>query len=274
VVGQLRPGSRLNLFDFGSNWEAFSEQRIDGQRLTSAVHSLSALLQRDALKGLSFLDVGCGSGLFAVAAYKLGAGRIVGIDINPRCITVSERNRDNLVAGAPITFRSASALSPEVLDSLGQFDLVYAWGSLHHTGAMWDAIRNVTRRVSPGGTLVLAIYNKHITSPVWRMIKWLYNQLPGFAQRLMVILFGGIIYVAKFLVTRRNPLDKERGMDFWFDVIDWVGGYPYEYAAPEEVKDFVCSDGFRLRRYVAAEVPTGCNEFVFSKVNGGSSDRE
>ena len=266
MVGQIHTGNRLKLFDFGSNWDAFSEQRIDGQRLIGAVHSLSALLQRDSLKGVSFLDVGCGSGLFAIAAHKLGATRIVGIDVNPRCIAVSERNRDNLVPGAPITFRSASALSPETLDGLGQFDLVYAWGSLHHTGAMWDAIRNVTRRVSPGGTLVLAIYNKHITSPVWRTIKWLYNQLPGFAQRLMVILFGGIIYVAKFLVTRRNPLDKERGMDFWFDVIDWVGGYPYEYAAPEDIKDFVCSNDFELRRYIAAQVPTGCNEFVFARI--------
>jgi 2-polyprenyl-6-hydroxyphenyl methylase/3-demethylubiquinone-9 3-methyltransferase len=265
MVGQVRSGTRLKLFDFGSNWEAFSEQRIDDRRLDSAVRSLSTLLERDNLKGLSFLDVGCGSGLFSIAAYKLNAARIVGIDINPHCIAVSERNRDNLAPGAPITFRSGSALSSETLDGFGQFDLVYAWGSLHHTGAMWDAIRNVTRRVSPGGTLVLAIYNKHITSPVWRMIKWLYNQLPEFAQKLMVVFFAGIIYVAKFLVTRRNPLDKERGMDFWFDVVDWVGGYPYEYATPEEVKRFVCSKGFELRRYIAAQVPTGCNEFLFLK---------
>jgi 2-polyprenyl-6-hydroxyphenyl methylase/3-demethylubiquinone-9 3-methyltransferase len=134
MVGQLRAGAGLKLFDFGSNWEAFSEQRIDDQRLNAAVRSLSALLQRDTLNGVSFLDVGCGSGLFSIAAYKLGAARIIGIDINPRCIAVSERNRDNLVPGAPITFRSASVLSAECLDELGQFDLVYAWGSLHHTG--------------------------------------------------------------------------------------------------------------------------------------------
>jgi 2-polyprenyl-6-hydroxyphenyl methylase/3-demethylubiquinone-9 3-methyltransferase len=136
MVGQLRSGIGLKLFDFGSNWEAFSERLIDAQRLSIAVRSLSALLQRDTLNGVSFLDVGCGSGLFSIAAHKLGATRIIGIDINPRCIAVSERNRDNLVPGAPIAFQRASALSPESLDGLGQFDVVYAWGSLHHTGAI------------------------------------------------------------------------------------------------------------------------------------------
>lgn len=257
---------KMRLFDFGSNWQAFSEQWVDTQRLDVAVRSLQSLLQKDTLGGVSFLDVGCGSGLFSIAAYKLGAARVTGIDINPRCIAVSERNRDRLMGGAPITFQKASALSPETLDVLGLFDLVYAWGSLHHSGAMWEAIRNVAGRVSPGGTLVLAIYNKHITSIAWKATKWLYNQLPRPVQRLMVIPFAGIIYVAKFLVTWRNPLEKERGMDFWFDVIDWVGGYPYEYATPEEVETLVCGQGFILRRYVAAQVPTGCNEFVFQRV--------
>jgi 2-polyprenyl-6-hydroxyphenyl methylase/3-demethylubiquinone-9 3-methyltransferase len=82
----------------------------------------------------------------------------------------------------------------------------------------------------------------------------------------MVVGFAGIIYVAKFLVTWRNPLDKQRGMDFWFDVTDWVGGYPYEYATPQEVERFVSTEGLTLCRSIGAQVPTGCNEFVFKKV--------
>ncbi len=112
----------------------------------------------------------------------------------------------------------------------------------------------------------MAIYNKHITSPVWKAIKWIYNQMPGFVQRFMILIFAGIIYVAKFLVTRTNPLKKERGMDFWFDVIDWVGGYPYEYAAPTDIERSIRDRGFSLQRYIPAQVPTGCNEFVFRKL--------
>jgi 2-polyprenyl-6-hydroxyphenyl methylase/3-demethylubiquinone-9 3-methyltransferase len=257
----------MRVFDFGSNWQMFSEQRIDAQRLDTAVQSLQALLQRDTLKGVSVLDVGCGSGLFSIAAQQLGAAKVVGIDVNPRCIAVSQQNVRRLAPGAPAEFHEASALSPASMALFGQFDLVYAWGSLHHSGAMWDAIRNVAAHVAPNGTLVLAIYNKHITSPAWKAIKWFYNQLPGFGQHLMALLFSGIIYVAKLIVTRRNPLDKQRGMDFWYDVIDWIGGYPYEYATQQEIESFMRAQGYTLKHFVAAQVPTGCNEFVFDRID-------
>ncbi len=253
----------MKIFDFASNWRAFSEQRVDSERVAIATRSIQSLLKRETLHGVSFLDVGCGSGLFSVAAHRLGASTVLGIDINPNCIEVSNSNRDRLARGAPIEFQIASALNQESLRKLGTFDLVYAWGSLHHTGAMWTAIGNTLSLVAPGGMLVLAIYNKHVTSPAWKFIKWSYNQSPAALQKVMALVFAAIIYVAKFLVTWRNPLSKERGMDFWFDVIDWVGGYPYEYATWRDVEKFVSSRGFELRQCVPAAVPTGCNEFVF-----------
>jgi 2-polyprenyl-3-methyl-5-hydroxy-6-metoxy-1,4-benzoquinol methylase len=255
----------MRVFDFGSNWQVFSEQRIDAQRLDTAMQSLRSLLQRDTLQGSSVLDVGCGSGLFSIAAQQLGAAKVVGVDVNPRCIAVSKQNVARLAPGALVEFQEASALSPTSMEPLGQFDLVYAWGSLHHTGAMWQAIRNVSRQVAPGGIFALAIYNTHVTSPAWKVIKWFYNQLPSIAQRLMAIVFAGIIYLAKLLVTRRNPLEKERGMDFWYDVIDWIGGYPYEYATRQEIESFMNAEGFTPKRFVAAQLPTGCNEFVFER---------
>ena len=252
-------------FDFGSNWSEFSKRHVDCQRLEMACESLRALLGTENIAGKSLIDVGCGSGLFSIAAHRLGAAKVVGIDVNPRCIEIAQANRNLLAPSAPIEFHVASVLDVEQLKEFGTFDLVYAWGSLHHTGSMWTAIANVSKCVAPGGTLVLAIYNKHITSPLWKGIKWTYNHVPHIAQTMMVLFLGGIIYVAKFLVTRTNPLNKERGMDFWFDVIDWVGGYPYEYETPEKTKRTMCNHGFDLKVYIPARVPTGCNEFVFRR---------
>lgn len=253
----------MRSFDFGANWQAFSAALVDEERLATAMRSLQELLGRERLDGLSVLDVGCGSGLFAIAAHRLGAARVVGIDINPRSIAASEQNRTRLSPGASIQFLQASALDQKAMTALGSFDLVYAWGSLHHTGAMWEAIRLTAARVAPTGTMVLALYKRHSTSPVWHAIKWFYNRVPALVQRAMIPLFAAIIYIAKLLVTRRNPLEKQRGMDFWYDVIDWVGGYPYEYASVAEVEQFVAPLGFRLRKAVPDPVPTGINEFVF-----------
>lgn len=270
LVDKVRSNTVVKQFDFGKNWQAFSEQRVDTDRLVLACQSLHSLLQNDSLAGLSFLDVGCGSGLFSIAAYRLGASRVVGIDVNPRCIEISQHNRDRLIPTSPIEFHIASALQPNQLERFGKFNIVYAWGSLHHSGSMWAAMRNIASCVAPGGVLIVAIYNKHITSPLWKLIKQFYNQVPGIVQRVMILLFAGVIYIAKFLLTRRNPLKKERGMDFWFDVIDWIGGYPYEYATSHEVKTFVTSRGFELRRLIPASIPTGCNEFVFEKQVGAN----
>lgn len=253
------------MFDFGKNWRAYSENRLDEQRVIAAIESLYTLLQRQTLDGLKVLDLGCGSGLFSIAAARMGAGSVIGIDNNPACITVAQLNAARFSPGTPIAFRQGSILDTDALQALGYFDVVYAWGSLHHTGLMWDAIRNAAGRMAGGGLLIVAIYNKHITSPLWKWMKWLYNRLPAWGQFPMAAFFAGIIYLAKLLVILRNPLQKKRGMDFWYDVIDWVGGYPYEYASRQEIEDFMGALGFKLERFIPAEVPTGCNEFVFQR---------
>ncbi len=254
-------------FDFAKNWDAFSNQVLDERRVQIATQSLKKLLNQQTLDGCSFLDVGCGSGLFSIAASQMKANPVVGIDINPGCIDVSERNRTDLAPGAMIRFAQVSALDTDALERLGYFDIVYAWGSLHHTGSMWESIRLVGQRVTLGGTYILAIYNRHFTSPIWRQIKKLYNNVPRLIQKVMGFIFAGVIYWAKFAVTGRNPLQKERGMDFWYDVIDWIGGYPYEYATPEALQAFVVGQGFRLVLFIPANVPTGCNEFVFERLD-------
>jgi 2-polyprenyl-6-hydroxyphenyl methylase/3-demethylubiquinone-9 3-methyltransferase len=81
----------------------------------------------------------------------------------------------------------------------------------------------------------------------------------------MIYTFWAIILTAKSAVTKRNPFKMERGMDFFYDVVDWVGGYPYEYATIQEIKDFVQTHGFKIIKTIPAKVPTGCNEFAFIK---------
>jgi 2-polyprenyl-6-hydroxyphenyl methylase/3-demethylubiquinone-9 3-methyltransferase len=100
---------------------------------------------------------------------------------------------------------------------------------------------------------------------MWKVLKWLYNHVPVILQRMLVLLFGMVIYLAKLVVTRQNPLNKTRGMDFWYDVVDWIGGYPYEHATAQKIRDYVEALGLQHRKTIPPTVPTGCNEFVFIK---------
>lgn len=261
-------GSAL-AFDFGKNWAHYSRDVLDEGRVQAAVDSLTSLIGVERLAGARVCDVGSGSGLFTIAASRLGIARGLGFDINPTSVAVAEQNLARFGgadAAQRVSFAQGSALDAGFVGTLGRFDVVYAWGSLHHTGAMDDAIANTARLVDEDGVFVLAIYNRHWSSPAWTWIKRVYNLWPERARKPLDLLFGGVIYAATRLVTGTSPLTKERGMDFRYDVIDWLGGYPYEYASVAEITERLAALGFALEKVVPPRAPTGCNEFVFRRV--------
>jgi 2-polyprenyl-6-hydroxyphenyl methylase/3-demethylubiquinone-9 3-methyltransferase len=262
-------------FDFGKNWSDFSQAALSKEMVSQAKKDFAALFQGIELRGRSFLDVGFGQGLSLLIAAEQGA-RVVGCDINPKCRQVIEANhayfpginqsKENLVVGSILEGDTIRVLRDNAPDGSGQYDIVHSWGVLHHTGNMKVALRNACSLVKPGGHLVIAIYNRHWTSPAWLVIKYFYNRFP-FLQKLLVTLLYPVIYLAKLAVTRQNPRRQQRGMDFYFDVVDWVGGYPYEYGSVPEIHATLTAQGFLMKRTVSARVPTGCNEFIFVRTS-------
>lgn len=251
------------MFKFGENWASFSRQ-LDESRIDEAVRSLISLFGEDTIRGKSFLDIGCGSGLFSIAAARLGASKVVGLDVDPVSVSTSQANAAHWLkdSSTPLTFLNLSALNTGQMDALGKFDIVYSWGVLHHTGNMALALKNAAQRVEDHGLFMIAIYNRHWSSLPWKLVKWLYNKVGTFGQRILIWIFTPIIFVAKWLVTFKNPLKMKRGMDFMHNIIDWVGGYPYEYASVPEMTGILKRLGFEMLLVRPATVPTGCNEFV------------
>jgi SAM-dependent methyltransferase len=258
-------------FDFGKNWLEFSQAALSEERVSQARKDFAALFQGIELRDSSFLDVGFGQGLSLLIAAEQGA-HAVGCDINPTCREVIERNsvyfprandrKMDLVIGSIIEKDTVRALRERSPDGSGQYDIVHSWGVLHHTGNMKMALKNVCSLVKPRGKLIIAIYNRHWTSPAWLAVKYSYNRFPVLQKPFVALLYP-VIYFAKLAVAGGNPKKQQRGMDFYFDVVDWVGGYPYEYASVSEIEDLLNREGFVVVRTVRAGVPTGCNEFIF-----------
>jgi len=272
--------STSEAFDFGKNWDEFSRYALTDARISQARRDFISLTDGIPLEGSSFLDIGFGQGLSLMVAASLGA-KAAGCDINEKCGEVLRRNRSFFpeLEGRTIPFSIGSILDESfvralpglVPDTVGGFDIVHSWGVLHHTGKMLQAIRTAASLVRPGGHLVLALYNRHWTSPAWHMIKFLYCSSPKIGRSLMVLALYPVIWIAKYLVTGCSPSQTSRGMDFFYDVIDWVGGYPYEYASIAEITCIVKPLGFESVRTIPARVPTGCNQFIFRKNSNLSS---
>jgi 2-polyprenyl-3-methyl-5-hydroxy-6-metoxy-1,4-benzoquinol methylase len=265
---------RASHFNFGRNWANFARS-LDEERIALAVASLERLLPRDLLAGASMLDIGSGSGLSSLAALRLGARRVVAIDLDEEAVETSRAVLARFAPQAGWEVRRASVF--DLADGTWpQFDLVHSWGVLHHTGDLSRAIELAAGRVAPKGTLALALYRRTPIDRFWIAEKRFYTAAPPFIQATMRGLFKAG-YLAGLVATGRNPVryvrdyGAARGMRWSNDVHDWLGGYPYEAVDAAEVTRTVDRLGFSANLVIERPLPAfglfgaPCNEYRFKR---------
>jgi 2-polyprenyl-6-hydroxyphenyl methylase/3-demethylubiquinone-9 3-methyltransferase len=241
---------------------------------------LRRLLGDGALNGRRFLDVGCGSGVHSVAALKLGAQAVFAFDVDAESVAAAREVLERY-AGTTGAWQVEQAdlfeLDP---GEVGLFDVVYAWGVLHHTGRLWDAVRHTAGFVTPGGLLAMALYRRTWLCPLWRLEKSFYARSAAGVQAAVRGIYLGCFF-ARLLVTGRSPwryvrsYSRNRGMDFYRDIHDWLGGWPYESTTAAEVESAMRELGFvRVRSFVRSGrffgkdlglFGSGCDGYVYAR---------
>lgn len=269
---QSQPAPPADAFRFGRNWQRYVGTYLDPDRERIAAESLRDLI--GDLRGKTFLDIGCGSGLFSLCAHRAGARQVVSIDVDPDAVAATRELWSR--AGGPETWTvlHRSILDPQAVAELAPAQVVYSWGVLHHTGDMYTAIRNAAGLVERGGLFAIAIYNRvsdgPLTSERWLRIKRAYNRAPRPTQLAMEAAYT-VYWSLVVLRSGESPLRaareyrRSRGMALRTDLVDWLGGYPYEFATAEETVGF-CERECGLSKLRVLPVPargTGNNQFVF-----------
>ena len=254
-------------FEFGSNWKAFLST-LNDDRIKIAENSLREMLEVDNLKGKKFLDIGSGSGLFSLAARRLGA-TVYSFDYDPLSVACTqELHKKFFPDDHEWIIEQGSVLDKGFLSSLDNFDVFYSWGVLHHTGNMWEALENIASLVKKNNILFIAIYNDQgRKSKFWWKIKRIYcsSNIGKIFVCSIFIPYFFLKTVAASILKKENLFSmykKSRGMSIVHDWFDWLGGFPYEVAKVEDIFQFYKTRGFKLRN-LKTTLSLGNNQFVF-----------
>lgn len=242
--------SEVITFSFGKNWRSFVDT-VSENAVNRARKDIEYWLSNDGVTGKTVLDIGSGSGIHSLCYFLMGAKEIVSLDVDPYSVESTRLLWQK--AGRPSNWKvvQGSILDPDFVGSLGRHEIVYSWGVLHHTGAMWEAMTNACSLVERGGLFLVALYVKGPLYPKHLAEKQAYNRASWLGKKIMV---WRDVY-GRMRVRWNEGLNPfgwnqryDRGMDVYHDIIDWLGGLPYEVASKEEVVSFCEDKGFKLER--------------------------
>tara|TARA_E500000331_G_scaffold355996_1_gene412995 strand:- start:217 stop:1053 length:837 start_codon:yes stop_codon:yes gene_type:complete len=273
-LNDIKEGKR---FRFGSNWKDFVENNLNEESVKQAISCTKTILDESKIdiKDKTVVDIGCGSGLFSLVALELGAKYVMSFDFDPESVNCT----NNLLRSRNFDEKNYKCTEGNILDedfikTLGKYDFVYSWGVLHHTGDLYQALSNASLLAENNGLIFLSLYQKTIFDPLWRIEKKFFSSS---SKNIQLVICKIWIILLKSLYTLKGKSFKKivanyfmkRGMNFYNDLYDWLGGYPYEGIDTKDCVKFFNTLGFinillkKRSKYFA--ISSGCNEYIFSK---------
>jgi 2-polyprenyl-3-methyl-5-hydroxy-6-metoxy-1,4-benzoquinol methylase len=257
-------------YEFGENWEKFLGS-IDDDSVEASMEALKSFFSLETFDNKTFLDIGCGSGLSSLSAIKMGAKSVTSFDYDLNSVNACKILRGNYsINNWDITI--GNILDKEFVNNLSTYDIVYSWGVLHHTGSMYEAIKKSADLVKPGGLFMIGIYNKKTPfTEIMHKIKKRYCYSGYIVRGVIKYSYFCLSALYKIIKVRRQffkdiyNYKNKRGMNYWRDLDDWIGGYPYECATPEEIHTFVQTLEFELIKNKVGTSFSTVNQYLFIK---------
>jgi len=128
------------------------------------------------------LEIGCGIGIDTANFVRFGAD-VTAIDLSQKSLDIADQRIHSLpwalhdahlpkFRSGKACFWQANAEDFVLPVPRGHFDLVYAFGSIHHSPHPEDILDNARYFLKPGGTLKIMVYNKYSWKALWILLKY------------------------------------------------------------------------------------------------------
>lgn len=135
-------------------WTGFGRDELVQESRSLLEHRLPPELIHTHIENKRVLDMGCGSGRYAIALAVLGAARVDAVDVQQRSFDAARRwCNEN---GAAVHFREGNVHELPFADE--SFDFVFCNGVLHHTSSIAAGVEELSRVMRPKGAAFLYLY--------------------------------------------------------------------------------------------------------------------
>jgi ubiquinone/menaquinone biosynthesis C-methylase UbiE len=219
------------------------------------------------VRGKSVLDAGCGTGIFSIIFARNGAGRVIGIDISPGSLETA-RTLKTRFAVDNAEFRLQDMLGLPFAD--GSFDIVWAWGTVHHTTDPFRAISELIRVLRPGGSLFLAVYKRTKVTFIHEVIRKTLIRTPRRTWTALSKIMAFFLSPVVFFFKKREKSRKGEKLEEL--ILDWYFVPIRHYYAPEEIREFLNEKGLDVEKFLPASGRfDSSSNFIFKARKGPSA---
>jgi len=201
----------------------------------------------EEVRGRTVLDAGCGTGIFSIIFANKGAAKVMGIDISPGSLMTAEslRKKFNL---QNVEFQKQDMLELPFGDET--FDIIWAWGTVHHTTAPFKAISELVRVLKRGGSFLLAVYRKTRLTLVHEIIRKTLIKTPRRSWTALSRILAFFLAPVVFLFKKREK--SRKGEKLSELILDWYFVPIRHYYTPEEMKIFLKGKGLVEEKFLPA----------------------
>jgi len=201
----------------------------------------------EEVRGGSVLDAGCGTGIFSIVFARNGAGRVTGIDISPGSLATAKSLKARFGVDN-VEFRRQDMLRLPFAD--GCFDIVWAWGTVHHTTDPFRAISELIRVLRPGGSLLLAVYKRTNVTFIHEIIRKTLIRTPRTTWTTISKIMAFFLSPAVFFFKKREKSRKGEKLEEL--ILDWYFVPIRHYYTPDEIRDFLAKQGLDVEKFLPA----------------------
>ncbi len=201
----------------------------------------------EEVQGKSVLDAGCGTGIFSIIFSNNGAGHVTGIDISEGSLKTAKNLKEKFNL-SHTEFLQQDMLVLPFPDEI--FDIVWAWGTVHHTTDPFRAIEELIRVLKPGGSILLAVYKRTRLTFIHEIIRKTLLRTPQKTWKMLGKILAFFLSPVVFLFKKREK--SRQGEKLEELIIDWYFVPIRHYYRPEEIEHFLEEKGLSIEEYLPA----------------------